>query len=184
MLCFPCHCAQVDHVSILRQQKIKEACKSKIEASQRGDLLVCKTHPPMLKDQRRLTTLEPRLDFSVLSLTLVTTTRRLAVSRRSTTTFSNPLVVGTPVVAQVAQNRGVPCLRQRLGLWFLMYGEGGKEGRQRRRPGRRPSSLNRSLAASYDVRCWYSWWHDRCVVGCAVEVESWCSKQAHELREF
>jgi hypothetical protein len=44
----------------------------------------------LLLDQRCLTTLKPRLDFAMLPLTLVTSSRRLAMSRRRTAsdTFS------------------------------------------------------------------------------------------------
>lgn len=41
---------------------------------------VVETLPAVLHNQRRLTTLEPGLDLSMLSLTLVTSSGRLAVA--------------------------------------------------------------------------------------------------------
>ena len=61
---------------------------------------------------RSLATLEPRWNFSVLLLTLMTSSRRLSLARRRTTTTSYALAVGFRLVLQVRQDRGVPRLEK------------------------------------------------------------------------
>lgn len=78
---------------------------------------VLKSKASLLEDQRRLTTLEPRPDFPVLLLTLVTSSRRLALARRRTTTDSDSLLVRSCIVGQVGEDGCVPGLD----------GEGGKQ---------------------------------------------------------
>jgi hypothetical protein len=60
---------------------------------------------------RRLSSLEARGYLSMLLLTLVTTTGRLSLAGRGTTTSSDALVVGFGDIAEVAKNRGVSDLR-------------------------------------------------------------------------
>ena len=62
------------------------------------NVLVDEAHLAMAEDQGRLTALEPRIEFTTLTRTLVTTARRLSVAGRGTATFPNALVVGAPVV--------------------------------------------------------------------------------------
>jgi hypothetical protein len=90
----------------------------------------------MLDDQRCLTTLEPRLDLSMLLLTLVTTTRCLSVSGRGTTTNSLLLVNGASVVGETAEDRRISGLE----------GEAGEVGGQRRHGsiGSRPAAQRRA----------------------------------------
>ena len=59
---------------------------------------VLESEPSPLEDQRRLTTLEPRMDLSMLLLTVVASTGRLSLSRRCAATDSNPPLVCTLVV--------------------------------------------------------------------------------------
>jgi hypothetical protein len=61
-------------------------------------------------DKWCLATLEPRIDFALLLLTLVATTRRLAKPRRGTTADTLALVVGAFVVLEAGQDVGAPCL--------------------------------------------------------------------------
>lgn len=69
----------------------------------------------MLDDQRSLTTLEPRLDLSVLLLTLVTSSRRLSVARRGTATDSLLDVHGARVVGEAAEDGGISGLERQAG---------------------------------------------------------------------
>jgi hypothetical protein len=69
----------------------------------------------MLDDQRCLATLEPRLDLSMLLLTLVTTTRCLSVSRRRTTTNSFLHMNSTGSVGETAEDRRIAGLEGEAG---------------------------------------------------------------------
>ena len=68
------------------------------------NVLVHEAPRAMLENQGRLSTLKPRLHMTMLPLTLVTATRRLAVAGGWTTTFADALVVCTFVVAEVGED--------------------------------------------------------------------------------
>lgn len=76
---------------------------------------VLESEPSPLEDQRRLTTLEPRMDLSMLPLTLVTPSGRLALARRRTTANPNPLLVRPLVVRQAGENGRIPGLYRERG---------------------------------------------------------------------
>lgn len=69
----------------------------------------------MLDDQRCLTTLEPRLDLSMLLLTLVTTASRLSVSGRGTAADSFLVVNGAGVVGEAAEDGSMAGLEGEAG---------------------------------------------------------------------
>jgi hypothetical protein len=102
-------------------------------------VLVDEAHPAMADDERCLATLEPRLDLSMLFLTLVTATGRLAVAGRGTATSPDALVVGALVVGKTGEDRCASCLHR----------EGGKERDQAGWPGR---GLNCRSAAPRRLR--------------------------------
>lgn len=64
----------------------------------------------MADSQRRLTSLEPRIDLAMLSLTLVTTTRCLSVTRRGTAAYADALVVRALVLGKVREDGGAASL--------------------------------------------------------------------------
>lgn len=66
----------------------------------------------MLEDQRCLTTLEPWIDAATSFSALLTTTGRLALAGRGTTTFSNALVVSTLIVGETGEDRGASRLHR------------------------------------------------------------------------
>lgn len=73
--------------------------------TRRGLLLVLESSLSVHHLLRRLSTVEVPRDLAMLLLTLVTTTRRLALARRGTATSSYPLVVGARVVRQIREHR-------------------------------------------------------------------------------
>lgn len=79
------------------------------------DIHIVETLPAVLDNQRCLSTLEPRLDLSMLALTLVTPPRRLAMARRRTTANTLPILDGALVVPEVAQDRGMARLDREAG---------------------------------------------------------------------
>ena len=69
-----------------------------------GGIQVHKSLPSMTDSQRRLTTLEPRVDGAMLLLTLVTATGRLSVARGGTATDADALLVGALVLLEVGED--------------------------------------------------------------------------------
>lgn len=76
----------------------------------------------------RLTTIEAIRHFSVLLLTLVTSSRRLTLSRGGTATPSNSFVVCTGVIGNGAQDGGI------AGLLLMELRS--EQGEERRASGR------------------------------------------------
>lgn len=91
--------------------------------ARRRNVLVGKSFAAVLDNQRRLATLEPRLNLAMLSLTLVTSSRSLSMPRGRTSSHALLLLDGAFVVRQVAQDRGMASLR---------HGQRGHASRQRR----------------------------------------------------
>lgn len=83
----------------------------------------------MLDDQRCLTTLEPRLDLSMLLLTLMTTTRCLSVSGRGTTTNSFLHVNSTGGVGETGEDRRIAGLEGEAGEVRSQRRDGSVAGR-------------------------------------------------------
>lgn len=104
-------------------------------------LLVDKALLTMLEDEGSLTTLKPRVDLVAGLCTLHTTTSRLAIAGRGTTTSADALVVGTLVVREAGENRGAPGLHRQRGeegderwlLWRHLEGPSAALRRLRKR---------------------------------------------------
>lgn len=74
-------------------------------------LQVIETLLAKLHNQRGLTTLEPRFHLAMLTLTFVTSPRRLSMPRRRTTTDTLSVMNGALVVGEAAKNGCVSNLR-------------------------------------------------------------------------
>lgn len=107
---------------------------------------VLEAFPAMAEDQGRLTTLEPRLHFPMLLLTLMTSTGRLSVAGRRSSTLADPFVVGATVVGQAGEN----------GRASRLDRERGEQRNERRR---RPLRFYRCSAAPCRLYRGYSWRH-------------------------
>lgn len=122
-------------------------------------LLIVETLGSPLHNQRCLATLEPRLDVAMLSLTLVTSSGRLALAGRGTTTESDALVVSSLVVAEAGEDGGIAGAD----------GQAGEEGDEAR--GVCGGAEGAATACRSMQRRYYPWRH--CEGGCGGGRGRW-----------